>query len=39
MGQCVTDGIGIHGNNERCTILATADIYDGDTSMVEVVQM
>ena len=27
MGQCVTDGIGIHGNNERCTIAATETIF------------
>ena len=28
-GTCVTDGIGRHGNNERCTIRANSAFYDG----------
>ena len=26
-GQCVTDGVGAHGNAERCTIAAAAALY------------
>ena len=26
-GTCVTDGVGAHGNSERCTVTAAADLY------------